>query len=551
MLARWPIFYKLLLGVCLLLLMVGLLVFTGFSGTYAFRHLARSISRRAAEMPRSAELTRSIAELRGVFAPLQPSLDTSLTDLAPQQSLTLARHRLSQKLADVRLAFQRYREQLERNADSNLSIDDDSDEWETVHQIEASLDRLEVLKQDHNGLLKSYGLSAWDEELERIEQLSAALPNHLHQRMFSLLADVRGRYRTWIYLTSFSAITTVVLLIALGVLFWVWIFGPLRQLVAESRRITAGDLHHRIQIDTADEVAELARAINDMTDAFQSIRDHLNEQVKQRTKEVVRSEQLASVGFLAAGVAHEINNPLAAIAMCAESLESRIPDVLSISTDDVAAGALPDEHHARDLAIIQKYLRRIQEEAFRCKGITEKLLDFSRSSTVLREETDLCRVVSDVVEIVETLSDYRDRRVEFIESESVSAWVNPAEIKQVILNLLTNALDSLDPGGRVQVRLTRVGQAAELHVEDNGCGMTEEVLRHLFEPFFTRRRQGRGTGLGMSITYRIIQEHGGTIDVTSAGPGKGSQVRVILPLKMAEQTLDYGRSRGLPLLGAA
>ncbi|MFM9116739.1 MAG: sensor histidine kinase, partial [Planctomycetota bacterium] len=160
-------------------------------------------------------------------------------------------------------------------------------------------------------------------------------------------------------------------------------------------------------------------------------------------------------------------------------------------------------------------------------------------------------VVSDVVEIVETLSDYRDRRVEFIESESVSAWVNPAEIKQVILNLLTNALDSLDPGGRVQVRLTRVGQAAELHVEDNGCGMTEEVLRHLFEPFFTRRRQGRGTGLGMSITYRIIQEHGGTIDVTSAGPGKGSQVRVILPLKMAEQSLDYGRSRGLPLLGAA
>lgn len=551
MLSRWPIFYKLLLGVSLLLLMVSLLAFTGLSGTYAFRHLARSIHQRANEMPRSAELTRSVAELRGVLAPLQPSLDPVLHELAPQPSLTLTLNRLSQKLGDVRLALQRYREQLELNADSDYSIDDDSSEWETVHEIEASLDRLETLRRDHNWLLKSYGMSEWETELERIEHLSAGLPGHLHKRMSSLLVDVRGRYRTWIYLTSFSAGATVVLLVALGVLFWVWIFGPLRKLVAESRRITAGDLHHRIRINTADEVAELARAINEMTEAFQTIRDHLNEEVKQRTKEVVRSEQLASVGFLAAGVAHEINNPLASIAMCAESLESRVPAVLAVSGHSIDDESREAESQARDLAIIQKYLRRIQDEAFRCKGITEKLLDFSRSSTVLREETDLRGLVNDVIEIVETLADYRDRSVDFLVAEAVRAWVNPAEIKQVILNLLTNALDSLEPGGRVQVRLQRQGELVELLVEDNGCGMTEEVLRHLFEPFFTRRRQGRGTGLGMSITYRIIQEHGGTIDVHSAGPGQGSQVRVVLPRKTSEQLVSAGRPLALPALRAA
>ncbi len=102
-----------------------------------------------------------------------------------------------------------------------------------------------------------------------------------------------------------------------------WIFRPLRMLIAGSRRVAAGEFGYRIRLDTDDEMAELAKALNDMTARFQEIRDDLDRQVQERTKQVVRSEQLASVGFLAAGVAHEINNPLASIAMCAESLEGR------------------------------------------------------------------------------------------------------------------------------------------------------------------------------------------------------------------------------------
>jgi signal transduction histidine kinase len=112
----------------------------------------------------------------------------------------------------------------------------------------------------------------------------------------------------------------------------------------------------------------------------------------------------------------------------------------------------------------------------------------------------------------------------------VIAAVNAQEIKQVVLNLITNALDSLDPGGTAVLDLRKVGGVAELVVRDDGCGMTKEVLRHLFEPFFTRRRGGQGIGLGLSITYRIVQDHGGEIAPHSDGPGRGSEFRVTLPL---------------------
>jgi signal transduction histidine kinase len=120
----------------------------------------------------------------------------------------------------------------------------------------------------------------------------------------------------------------------------------------------------------------------------------------------------------------------------------------------------------------------------------------------------------------------------------VIAPINPQELKQVVLNLITNGLDSLSPGGLLLVELTRNKATAEITFTDNGCGMTDEVMQHLFEPFFTRRRNGQGTGLGLSITYRIVADHGGQIDGQSDGPGKGSRFRVSLPL--AEKQKESG-----------
>jgi signal transduction histidine kinase len=122
------------------------------------------------------------------------------------------------------------------------------------------------------------------------------------------------------------------------------------------------------------------------------------------------------------------------------------------------------------------------------------------------------------------------RTIEIEEGADVLVMVNPQEIKQVVLNLLVNALDSIEETGKVRVAAKRSGGEAVLTLSDDGCGMTDEVLEHLFEPFFTRRKAGQGTGLGLSIVHRIVTDHGGRIQASSAGPGAGSTFRVTLPL---------------------
>ncbi len=122
---------------------------------------------------------------------------------------------------------------------------------------------------------------------------------------------------------------------------------------------------------------------------------------------------------------------------------------------------------------------------------------------------------------------------------AVVAPVNPQEIKQVVLNLLVNALDSLDDDGLVRLEVGTRGGMAELTVADNGCGMEPKVLKHVFEPFFTRRKEGQGTGLGLSISYRIVSDHGGEITAESPGPGQGATFRVRLPIAGKESSHRY------------
>jgi signal transduction histidine kinase len=272
-------------------------------------------------------------------------------------------------------------------------------------------------------------------------------------------------------------------------------------------------------------MSELAGAMNDMTSRFQDIRDDLDRQVQERTKQVVRSEQLASVGFLAAGVAHEINNPLAAIAMSAESLEDRLSQ------------SLPAGHP--DAKLVLNYLQMIQSEAFRCKEITEKLLDFSRIGEVRRQDTDLHQLVQDVIDMLRHMGKYDEKHLALEPGPSVVVPVNSQQIKQVVLNLVVNSLEAVDPGGSVQVSVRERGGEAVLTLADDGCGMTPDVLEHLFEPFFTRRRSGQGTGLGLSIAYRIVADHDGAIEASSAGPGQGSRFCVHLPLVLSHKEISH------------
>ncbi len=529
MLSKWPIRLKLLLGLGLLVLVVSILSSTGLVATYAYRNLVNSLSWRVTELPLAAELSRHVSDLRITLGELRGLRMNTFSDthanMVPMR-VRMVRDQFRVQLDESEQTLARYRNQLASEMQADLRISDHQRELETARKIEAQLNRIREANRDEDWMLDNVKIGWLDVELELLESLATELPSHLHTKLAGFRDEVQGQYRMLILAAWIATASACLVFLLFMRLFYRWIFQPLRTLVAGSRRM-AGEFSYRIQLDTDDEMAELAKALNDMTARFQEIRDDLDRQVQERTKQVVRSEQLASVGFLAAGVAHEINNPLASIAMCAESLEGRLFETLDASD--------PQQ------ALAKNYLQMIQTEAFRCKGITEKLLDFSRTGPGRRENTDLGQLVQGVLDMLSHIGKYQRKKVEFSPETPVIAPVNPQEIKQVTLNLVSNALDSLDDGGAVRVRLdTRDGYAV-LTVADDGCGMEPSVLEHIFEPFFTRRRCGQGIGLGLSITYRIVADHGGEIEAASDGPGRGSTFRVRLPLAASKKEIDHHR----------
>lgn len=531
--SHWPIRRKLQLGLGLLAVSVLTLFCSAYYGLYGYRGLVKSISARSAELPLADKLRDHVAGLHEILNQVydRQSLDDGLT--APpamaEADACLLREDYRNKLALVFQSLDAYRKLLESNSQrADIGIGDDRLEQETLGEIDPLLERIKQRDNDQSSdwlLDNKEVVSQLRVDVEHLRELAAKLPSYLHDRFRQLVSDVRNEYRFAIGLAWGTAILTSILLIAAVQLFRKWIARPLSTLVQGSREVAAGQFDHRIHLDSDDEMRELAESMNAMTSRFQEIRDDLDCQVRERTKQVVRSEQLASVGFLAAGVAHEINNPLASIAMCSESLEGRLADLLSHVGNE----------HAADRDVVRNYLEMIQKEAFRCKQITEKLLDFSRMGDPERQNTDLRELVVGVIDMIRHLGKYQNKSVVLAGGGPVIAEICPQEMKQVVLNLITNALDSVESGGIVNVAVSIRGGEAVLVVEDDGCGMSPEVLQHLFEPFFTRRRGGQGTGLGLSITFRIVEEHHGQIIPHSDGPGQGSKFTVTLPLRHAKK----------------
>ncbi len=526
--SHWPIRNKLRLGLGLFAVSVLTLFGSACYGLYAYRSLVKSLSARSAELPLADKLRDHVANLHEMLNQLQDrqNLEDSFENSpAKAEADTLLWQHYHGQLDSFSQALARYREQLDSNrARTDLAIADDRAERETLAEIDrvvAHIKKYDTSDAPDWLLDTKEVVGQLRSDVDHLHELSVKLPSYLHDRFRDLASDVRNEYRFAIVLAWTTTLLTSALLIAAVQLFRKWIARPLATLVSGSRKVAAGKFDHRIHLESDDEMRELAESMNDMTARFQEIRDDLDSQVRERTKQVVRSEQLASVGFLAAGVAHEINNPLASIAMCSESLEGRLTELL----DHVS------EEHRGDRDVVRNYLEMIQKEAFRCKQITEKLLDFSRMGDPERQNTDLRELVGGVIEMIRHLGKYQNKNVILRDGGPVIVELCPQEIKQVVLNLITNALDSVDSGGAVIVAVRQRNSDAQLVVEDNGCGMTDEVRQHLFEPFFTRRRGGQGTGLGLSITYRIVEEHNGQITPDSDGPGKGSRFTVSLPLR--------------------
>lgn len=296
-----------------------------------------------------------------------------------------------------------------------------------------------------------------------------------------------------------------------------WISGPVREIARGCTRIANGDTGYRLPPVCLwqGEFADVVASVNCMADRFQQAEEDLQYKVRERSEQLFRSQRLANVGFLAAGVAHEINNPLSAISMAAESLEFRLYEMLDAKDDEAK--------------LIMDRIAMIRRESRRCGDITARLLDFSRGERGGKLSVDIAELIREVLVMIDHMGRYSDRDVTVEASRPVYAEVDPAQMKQVILNLVANALQATDPGGQVTISLQEQVDNFLLVVSDDGCGMNAETLQHIFDPFFTTQETGQGTGLGLSITHRIIQDHGGTVTPTSEGEGKGSSFRIRIP----------------------
>ena len=334
-----------------------------------------------------------------------------------------------------------------------------------------------------------------------------------------------------------GALSAAALLAALGVTASQYrsLMGPLQRLRVGVRSIAAGHFDRRLEPGGGREFAELAEEFNRMAAELDGFYRELEEKVRAKSRELVRSERLASVGFLAAGVAHEINNPLNVISGYAELTLKRLR-------------ALDGDPAADDAA---KSLRIIRDEAFRCKETTEKLLSLARGGDGGREPLSLAGVARDVAAMTRGLKNYHDRKVRLdfdgADADALCVVANENEMKQVLLNLTINALQAVPPvTGEVVIGGRRDDGWVELSVSDNGRGISTESLKHVFEPFYTDKRGAGepGTGLGLSITHAIVESHGGRITAESAGPGRGSRFTIRMPAGGTPEA--EGRAAGAP-----
>ncbi len=555
MLKRRSIRTKLIVALTLLSAIVLLLASSGFWGLYRYRQLANAISQRAMEIQYANELngfalTLADSNQRAGKLVTQWRMIDELSLGDPLINMkNFEKMRFDTALSRFRVKLELYEHQVANTEEKSLLIDN-ARRNRSLGYIRGWLNDLERMHGDHPTIHGSKKTDLTD-KLDQLVKQTAEHVSLIQEGMEKFSDEVRGQYRAWI---GMAWLCTVLAFFLVAALLWALrslVVKPFRTLLDGSRLVAGGQFDHRIDLGTGDELSELAEAMNDMTDRFQNALTKLNlwctdldREVRERTREVIQNEQLASVGFLAAGVAHEINNPLAAVAWSAESLQSRIAEISMLSADDRTV----DDELCEALTT---NLRRIEEEAYRCKGITEKLLDFSRMSEVQRGSTDLVELVNDVVTMVAAVGKYHCKTIRTHHDGTVAAHVNPQQIRQVVLNLVTNALESVDHDGAVDVYVRNESACASVVVEDNGCGMNQEVLRHLFEPFFTRRRDGTGTGLGLSITYRIVSQHGGSLVAKSDGEGRGSRMEMLLPITAeSNDATTQSRNRlGLNTLG--
>lgn len=304
------------------------------------------------------------------------------------------------------------------------------------------------------------------------------------------------------------------------------VINPVNRLLSATARITGGQYGQRLHVSGSSELARLAESFNEMSTTLQSkdqqVSEHLvalekvNIDLCQAREESLRTEKMASIGLLAAGMAHEIGTPLASIMGYADLISSEQPT-----------------HSA-----IQDYSRRISEDCARIDRIVRGLLDYSSPHRACVVTTDVGQVIKESLELLTRQGAFKGLQMTMSLADGLPAVkVDPSQLQQVLVNLLLNSRDALTMAGNVSLALDARLEKEQLRIEivDNGSGIAAEHLKYIFDPFFTTKPPGKGTGLGLAIAARIIEGFGGRI-TASSGPETGTRVTIWLPLAEGEGT---------------
>ena len=263
--------------------------------------------------------------------------------------------------------------------------------------------------------------------------------------------------------------------------------------------------------------------IHDETGNVRYVLELIQDVTEEKTlqAQVVQASKLAAIGELASGVAHEINNPLSSISVCVEEMAELVRS---------------DEADEQE---ILECIDNVRREIYRCKQITTGLLNFSRKEEPKRVPTDVNQVMKNVALLVRYRAELSRKQIRYEYGEDLPLILaHPDELAQVFLNILINALDFTPSGGQIEVKTALDGRSSlVVEVRDSGCGIAPRDLSRIFSPFFTTKPRGKGTGLGLSISKRIVERHGGTIEVESE-KGKGTTVRIVLPTNGSRSPLN-------------
>jgi two-component system NtrC family sensor kinase len=321
------------------------------------------------------------------------------------------------------------------------------------------------------------------------------------------------------------SILAISAIVVLALMFFVG--NPVKKLVHGTNRVAQGDLAHVIPIDSADEMGHLARSFNHMTESLQKANDEIREwirtlehKVEDRTKELkdtqfqlMHTEKLASLGKIAATVAHEINNPLTGVFTYVKLMERKI---------EQGKGEPPDVEK------FSEYLSTMSREVQRTSAIVQNLLDFTRPKELARKVVDLNHLLDESLDIVRNKLTIADITVERELDPLPDIPADPSQMKQVFINLIINACEAMETGGVLTIKSRDDSSKGKVMISfaDTGTGIPPEILPQLFDPFFTTKE--KGTGLGLAVVYQIITRHNGTIDVKSS-PEEGTVMLVTLP----------------------